>query len=120
LRKANLWHEHSKELHEQLKGTSPIFTSEKTDHLNYLNQFVSNLFIEEKAPYTISSWLSNNLLYSYGEVDMILYPSSLTDSYFTNFAIHPNFSDRYLQLKCVFQFSVNDITSKKLDYWNPE
>jgi len=47
---------------------------------------------------------------------MILYPSSITDSFFTNISIHPNFADRYLQLEKVFQFSILDINNKKMNY----
>jgi hypothetical protein len=116
LREANTWHKKAKELHNYLKDITPKFKKEAEEHLNFLNEFICNLFIEEKPPYCISSWLSNNLLYSHRGIDMILYPSSITDSYFTNIAIHPNFADRYLQLEKVFQFSINDINDKKLDY----
>jgi hypothetical protein len=116
LREANTWHKDARELHEYLKTITPKFKKEKAEHLNLLNQFICNLFIDEKAPYPISSWLSNNLLYSHRGVDMVLYPSSITNSYFSNIAIHPNFADKYLQLERVFQFSINNIGGQKLDY----
>lgn len=116
LREANSWHKEANELHDYLKTITPKFKKEKAEHLNHLNQFICQLFVEEKFPYPISSWLSNSLLYSHRGIDMILYPSSLTDSYFSNMAIHPNFADKYLQIERVFQFSINNITDKKLDY----
>lgn len=116
LRIANTWHKDAKELHDYLKSITPKFKKEKAEHLNLLNEFICSLYIEEKPPYSISSWLSNNLLYSHSGIDMILYPSSITDSFFTNIAIHPNFADKYLQLERVFQFSIQDITDEKLNY----
>jgi hypothetical protein len=116
LRVANKWHKYAKDLHDYLKNITPKFKKEKEEHLNVLNEFICNLFIEEKPPYPISSWLANNLLYAHREIDMILYPSSITDSFYSNIAIHPNFADRYLQLDSVFQFSILDINDKMLDY----
>ncbi len=116
LRTANKWHKDAKELHSYLKSITPKFKKEKAEHLNLLNEFICTLFVEEKPPYSISSWLSNNLLYSHRDIDMVLYPSAITDSFFTNLAIHPNFADRYLQLETVFQFSIINITDKKLEY----
>jgi hypothetical protein len=103
-------------LHSYLRSITPKFRKEKAAHLNLLNEFFCSLFSEEKPPYAISSWLSNNLLYSHRGIDMVLYPSSITNSYFTNIAIHPNFSDKHLQLEKVIQFKVNDINDKKMDY----
>jgi len=116
LRDANRWHKDAKELHSYLRSMTPKFKEEKAAHLNLLNEFICNLFCEERSPYPISSWLSNNLLYSHRGIDMLLYPSLTTNSYFTNIAFHPNFADRHLQLEKVFQFVVNDIREKKLQY----
>lgn len=116
LREANKWHQEAKELHSYLKSITPKFKKEKTEHLNLLNEFISSLYIEEKPPYSISSWLANSLLYSQRGIDMLLYPSSITNSFFTNIAIHPNFADTYLRLERVFQFSILNITEKKIEY----
>jgi len=116
LRDANKWNKDAKELHGYLRSITPKFQKEKAAHLDLLNEFMCDLFIEEKPPYSISSWISNSLLYSNRGIDMILYPSSITNSYFTNIAIHPNFADKHLELEKVFQFTVNGISDNKMDY----
>ena len=116
LRKQNKLHEDAKELHTYLKTITPRFKKDKAEQLDILNQFICNLYIEEGPPYSITSWLSNILLYSHESIDMLLYPSSITNSFYTNMAIHPNFADKHLILDKVFQFSINNKTDKKLDY----
>jgi hypothetical protein len=116
LREVNKLHNIAKELHAYLKSLMPQFSEKKVEHLNILNQFFCSLFVEEKPPYAISSWVANGLLYSHRGIDMVLYPSAITDSYFTNIAIHPNFADKYLQLEKVFQFTIEKKTEKNINY----
>jgi hypothetical protein len=74
--------------------------------------FVCTQFVSEKFPYSITSWLSDDLLYSHLKNDLILYPSVITNSHFCNLAIHPNFVDKYLTLEKVIQVGIEELSNQ--------
>lgn len=88
---------------------------QKSNFFHEALNFISNLFLDEKTPYPITSWVSNELIYGTAWKDFIIYPSFANKAFTSNFAIHPNVADRYLKFEKVIRFKVlemnNDIFS---------
>lgn len=68
--------------------------------------FIASLYLTEQAPYALTSWISNSLIYGSAWKDLVIYPSFVNDSYSSNFAIHPNVVDNYLKFRKVIKFKV--------------
>lgn len=101
-----------KPLNQQISSSG----QDKTEHLNYLNDFIADYFIKEQKPYSITSWLSNNILYKKKSADCIIYPSFETSSNFCNIAFHPNFVDKYLKIDKVIKLETEIIDNRYLNY----
>jgi hypothetical protein len=84
---------------------------DKAEHFKYLNKFIADLFITEKFPYPLSSYIAHVALYGENAKDIILYPSVASHSYQCNFAIHPNIVDCYLVFNKVIRFKILEIDS---------
>lgn len=85
------------------------YAQKKSGHLQALHQFIAERFVEDKKPYSLTSWLANTSLYGELTNDFIIYPSVLMNNQFCNMAFHPNSADRYLKFKKVIRFRVESI-----------
>ncbi len=78
-------------------------------HGEELVQFIADLFMYESAPYAISSFLANDVLYGVNGIDMIVYPSCEALRRTCNLAIHPNFVDQYMYLEKLAKVRLSEI-----------
>lgn len=76
-------------------------------------KFIADLFINEKEPYPITSWISNELLYGSAWKDFIIYPSFVSKTNTTNIAFHPNVADSHLHFEKVIRFKILNINDDK-------
>jgi len=70
-----------------------------------LRDFITNRFMQENEPYSISSMLAHEYLYM-NRTDILLYPSVQTLQDYTNFAIHPRVAENYLKCLKVLRFKI--------------
>ncbi len=72
-------------------------------------KFLDSKFIED-TDYSISAYLSHKRLYAEHNYasDMIIYPSTQTESKSVNFAIHPNFVDNCMKVERFYILQLND------------
>ncbi|HEA23633.1 MAG TPA: hypothetical protein ENH87_22345 [Pricia antarctica] len=75
-------------------------------HLVMLQRFVAFKFIKEKSPYSLTSMLSEELLYGQLWHDLIVYPSVASNIRFCNMAFHPNSVDENLKFEKLIRFKV--------------
>ena len=90
--------------------------SDKISQLKYLFSYTSKIFTYEIPPYSISSWIANEMLFNFDGIDFIVYPSSMLKSDSCNLAFHPNFVDQYLQLISIIKFKISDFQEKCATY----
>ena len=81
-----------------------------------LKAFVAEKFYTEKAPYYLSSFISNKLLYENSTNDMLIYRSVKVDGLYCNMAVHPNFVDEGLSLKKIVRFKINAINENTYNF----
>lgn len=96
---------------EKIKQHIQTAAPEKTEELKMLFTFLFRIFQIEGAPYALTSWLADHLLYHTG-IDFIVYPSYQTQSWQCKMAFHPNFADLYFHFHRVFEFRMNHVTSE--------
>lgn len=99
----------AKEIKENLeKGSRDQFGHNISEVRNLLNEFNQKEFSKEIThanEYKYSAWNSYRYLYELREsvkIDAIAYPTIINPSKGTNFAIHPEFIDNYMELECVY------------------
>jgi hypothetical protein len=80
-----------------------------------LRNFITQKFMKEEYPYSITSMLANEYLYESG-FDMIMYPSAKTYQDYTNFAIHPNVVLNHIELDILFHIIIIDITDEQIKF----
>jgi hypothetical protein len=85
----------------------------KSNYFHEALNFISKLFLTEKPPYPITSWISTELLYGSAWKDFIIYPSFANKAFTSNFAIHPNVADKYLKFVKVIRFKVLSINEDR-------
>lgn len=106
LRPDNAWSKFAIESFNDLKNNIPEALKPKLKHIEKLNDFLAKKFIEEKAPYHLTSMLSWELFYGQLWSDVILYSSVISNSRFCNMAIHPNSVNENLLFEKVIIFKV--------------
>jgi len=111
----NVWHNKGADIYMQSVDYAKKYTKDKFEHLVRLQKFFSDIFLIEKKPYSLSSWVANNILYEYNMVDFIVYPSFATEHYSCNLAIHPNYVENNLKLDCVFKLLITGKTKGSLN-----
>jgi len=72
------------------------------EHLEYLQQFLYEIFGEEPTPYVLSSWISHKLLYERNH-DFIVYSSYESQGLGSNFVFSPTFANT-LKLDSIMEF----------------
>ena len=81
-----------------------------------LNDLITFKYINEKEPYPLTSWFSDQYLYGKTWHDLIIYPSVTSNSKYCNMAFHPNSVDNNLKLERIIKFKIQDIQNDKIRY----
>lgn len=81
--------------------------AKEVETANIAFKFLSDLFLNEKQPYTLSSSIASHFFHTIG-MDYIIYPSYADQSHSCNIAFHPNFMDEYGFLNKVYKVKVTD------------
>jgi hypothetical protein len=112
----NVWYNKGVDIHKQSTEYAKKYSNDKFEYLVRLQNFFSEIFLTEKKPYSLSSWVANNLLYGYNIVDFIVYPSFGTNHYSCNMAMHPNYVENNLKLDCVFKLLITGKTGESINF----
>jgi len=88
----------------------------KSKQLEYLHGFIAELFMEEKPPYSLTSWLADKMLLGYQFIDFIVYPSFEAKSSKCNLVFKPEFVDRYLNFERVYIFKTREVTESNVEF----
>ncbi len=112
--KSNPWHFIVKKIINEKNKYGDISNRQKP-----LYEFINKLYLEEKEPYQLSSWISNYLLYQKNIFDCIIYESVAVNSLHCNWAFHPKIVDRYFSLDRVYKFDNIVYNHKTNKYSNP-
>ncbi len=112
LRPENEFQALSVDIHSHFETVADEVAKEKSAYLKESLKFVSDLFLEEKPPYPITSLIADNLIYGKQWKDFIIYPSIARLAYTCNLAFHPNAVNNYLQFVKVIRFQVLRIGSE--------
>jgi hypothetical protein len=76
----------------------------KAEHFIQFYNFIAERFINEDYPYSLTSFIANEMLYEGKWKDFIIYPSVANDRYGCNMAFHPNSVDTVLKFIKVLKF----------------
>jgi len=109
----NEWYILAKEAYAFAEKHYDKVAMQKSNFFHEALNFISSLFLIEKAPYSITSWISNELIYGTAWKDFIIYPSFANKAFTSNFAIHPNVADKYLKFVKVIRFKVLELGGDK-------
>lgn len=101
--KNNRWYGHSKNINNtSFSG----LVYEKSAQESYLLNYIANKFISEIEPYSLTSVLSDMVLYSNNHVDFLVYPSIQSKLLTCNLAFNPESADKHLSLNHVIKFRI--------------
>jgi hypothetical protein len=114
LYKENEWYLLALDIFEYANKHFDKVTRGKSNYFHETFNFIASLFLLEKEPYPLTSWISNELIYGSSWKDLIIYPSFTNKALTSNFAIHPNVVDRYLRFVKVIRFKVLEINETNL------
>lgn len=104
----NIWYNQALKLQAKAIDHAKQYGGDKSQQLEMVINFFSQTFIKENKPYSITSWISNNLLYEYDFIDFLVYPSYATNNYSCNLAFHPNFVDQFMKLETIFKMVIKE------------
>jgi hypothetical protein len=113
LKQDNIWSGLTDDMYMHVDKELSTIAQQKYDFFKEEIRFVADLFLSEKPPYALTSWIGNELIYGTSWKDMIVYPSFVNDGYSCNVALHPNFADRFLEFEKVIRFKILDITDSQ-------
>lgn len=83
-------------------------------HFVELYDFINKKFIDEKKPYPLTSFLSNEMLFNNSHKDFFIYPSVIANSKLSNIAFHPNSVIENLKFSKVIKFKVINIENNNI------
>jgi hypothetical protein len=109
LKRENVWHVLSDDVYPFVDDALSTKMKDKMLLFQETLKFVSTLFLEERPPYPVTSWIANELIYGTAWKDLIIYPSFVNKSNSSNIVIHPNVVDNHLQFVKVIRFKVLEI-----------
>lgn len=109
LDKGNEWYVLAEDIYLFANKNIDKVAMQKANFFHEALDFIADLYLTEKQPYPITSWISNELLYGTAWKDFIIYPSFANKAFSSNFAIHPNVVDRYLKFEKVIRFKLLEI-----------
>jgi hypothetical protein len=97
----------------KLQQINKIYSEDKQNAFEYLLKKLSDYFISDD--YTISSFLAHNILYDGRDTaplksDVLLYPSLQAGLNSINFAFHPDFAEKNLNLLKIEKIRFNSFT----------
>jgi len=101
----NDWYEYGTYHHNFLIQKQKELNNEELHYKVALRKLITEKFMNEKFPYSVSSMLANEYLY-FNPADILMYPSAKTFQDYTNFAIHPNAVNNHLVCTKVIRFKV--------------
>jgi hypothetical protein len=101
-------------VHKRVNEMSTIKAKDKAEHFRFFHQFIAERFVNESAPYPLTSWIANEMLYGPYWKDFIVYPSVANDTFSCNMAFHPNSADTILRFIKVMEFKVLRIEGSKV------
>ncbi len=104
------------DIHEFIDKNSVIEAGEKAEHFRFFHRFVAERFVDETEPYSLTSWIANEMLYGEQWRDFILYPSVAHQHQACNMAFHPNSADTLLRFNKVVKFRVVKYDGKILEF----
>jgi hypothetical protein len=104
----NPWYLAAQEQYQYFLKRVGIYGKEKSEHIEMIFNFISNIFRTEQPPYVLTSWLANEALYGLSGIDMIVYPSILRQGQSCNIVIKPSFVDEYLTIQRVYKVQIAD------------
>ena len=116
MRPDNKWNEVRKDIHPLIDDHLNKNYKDKKQHYVVLINYLFERFLFEKFPYPLSSWLSDNYLYSENWIDLLLYPSAAGGRKDCNMAIHPNTVDDNIKFQKVIKFRVLDVKKEQIAY----
>jgi len=116
LNKTNTWYNYIQEVSLQNQLLLRKEEGDLTKHLTELRNFINDIFMYEKAPYSISSFIANRYLYGNNNVEFIVYPSAKSHHNYVNYAFHPNVVINSLKLSRVFMFRINNIDNNGISF----
>ncbi len=109
----NEWYLLAQDIHAHANEHFNKVVIEKSSFFHEALSFISQLFLDEKEPYPLTSWISNELIYGTAWRDFITYPSYVNKAFTSNIALHPNVADKYLKFVKVIRFKVLEINKNK-------
>ncbi|RYE52899.1 MAG: RES domain-containing protein, partial [Sphingobacteriales bacterium] len=98
----------------EIKAMAEAWGMEKAPKLELITRFLGNAFISEEHPYPLSSWIANDILFGKQAVDVLYYPSVMTEQVSCNLAMTPTFVDRFLRPNRVFKMEIIEKTSRSI------
>lgn len=105
----NDWYFMAQNAHHFIKEFYEKIEIKKDSFAHELLNFICNLFLSEKEPYPLTSFISHELLYRSSDWrDMIVYPSFANKAFTCNLAFHPNTVDSCLSFVKVIRFKIID------------
>lgn len=113
LNEQNEWYVLAKDIYAFTDKHFEKVAMQKSNFFHEALNFISSLFLTEKAPYPITSWISTELIYGSAWKDFIIYPSFVNKAFTSNLAIHPNVVDNYLKFVKVIRFKVLEISDER-------
>jgi len=109
LKRDNIWQGLSEDAHSFFENYLLESKNEKASFYQEIVNFIADLFITERRPYPITSWIANEMIYGSKWKDFIVYPSFVNDAFSCNLAIHPNTVNNCLLFTKVIKFKVLEI-----------
>lgn len=116
IQKSNSWYDYIQDISLQYQLYQKKDEGVLSSYLIELRKFINDIFMHEKPPYSISSFIANRYLYGNNNVEFIVYPSAKSFHNYVNYAFHPNVVINSLKLSRVFMFKINDIISEGINF----
>ena len=111
----NRWREYGTHHHNFLIDRQRNEDSNLLKHKISLRKLITDKFMNEEPPYSISSMLANEYLYN-SEIDILIYPSAKTYQDYTNIAIHPNVVNNRIKCSKILKFKVASVEKEKVTF----
>ncbi len=108
----NEWYLMAQNAHQFMEQHFEKIEMNKESFVHELLRFICDLYLTEKEPYHLTSFISHELLYHSSDWrDLIIYPSFANKAFTCNLAFHPNTIDSCLSFIKVIRFKILDINN---------
>jgi len=112
----NIWNMVANDKNSYIKTKIKGFTNDKFRHYAKLLNFISESFISERKPYSLTSMISHIFLFNELINDFIVYPSVVSNSNYCNLAFHPNSVLENLKFDKVYKLKINALTDDQIEF----